>query len=162
MELKMKNTKTDIHPFYLTDEFRKVNTNTRGVWSLYRGLFFIFTAWTFTLFSYGCTSTQEKSQVVRIARIEIDSAQLEQYKAALKEEIETSLRVESGVLTLYAVSEKNNPANITIIEIYADADAYQAHLETPHFKKYKYTTKDMVKSLELVDVVPITIATKAK
>ena len=41
--------------------------------------------------------------VVRIAELEIDPAQLDAYKLALKEEIETSIRVEPGVLTLYAV-----------------------------------------------------------
>ena len=100
-------------------------------------------------------SAQEKSQMVRLAKLVIDSAQLESYKAALKEEIETSVHLEPGVLTLYAVSEKNNPTHITILEIYADTDAYKAHLQTPHFIKYKTGTKYMVKSLQLVETVPI-------
>jgi hypothetical protein len=45
---------------------------------------------------------------VRLAEIDIDPAQLESYKAAVKEEIETSVRVEPGVLALYAVAEKDN------------------------------------------------------
>jgi quinol monooxygenase YgiN len=36
------------------------------------------------------------------------------------------------------------------------------HLETPHFKKYKNTTKGMVKSLELIETVPIALETKKK
>lgn len=100
--------------------------------------------------------------VVRLAKLQIDAVQLESYKAALKEEIETSMRVEPGVLNLYAVSEKDNPSHITIFEIYANADAYKAHLETLHFKKYKTTTKEMVKSLELVEVAPIVLWAKAK
>ena len=46
--------------------------------------------------------------------------------------------------------KKNNPAHITILEIYADTLAYKSHLQTAHFIKYKTGTKDMVKSLELV------------
>jgi 4-carboxymuconolactone decarboxylase len=42
--------------------------------------------------------------MVRIAKIVVDQAQVESYKAALKEEIEASVRLEPGVLTLYAVS----------------------------------------------------------
>jgi 4-carboxymuconolactone decarboxylase len=61
--------------------------------------------------------------MVRLAKLVIDSAQLENYKAFLKEEIETSVRLEPGVLTLYALSEKNNPTHITILEIYADSVA---------------------------------------
>ncbi len=100
--------------------------------------------------------------MVRIAKLQIDPAQLDAYRAALKEHAETAVRVEAGVLTLYAVAEKDNPANITVFEIYADAAAYQAHLQTAHFKKYKSTTKDMVKSLQLVETDPIVLATKSK
>jgi quinol monooxygenase YgiN len=105
---------------------------------------------------------EAQGRVVRLAKLEIDPAQLESYKAAAKEEIETSVRVEPGVLGLYAVSEQNNPAHITILEIYVDDAAYKAHLESPHFKKYKATTKDMVKSLTLVETTPIILRVKAK
>jgi len=110
----------------------------------------------------GQTSVQNKNQMVRLAKLVIDSSQLENYNALLKEEIETSVRVEAGVLTLYAVAEKNNPTHITILEIYADTVAYKAHLLTPHFIKYKNGTKDMVKSLELVETVPLVPGMKIK
>ena len=100
--------------------------------------------------------------MVRLAKLVIDSTQLENYKAALKEEIETSVRIEPGVKTLYAVTEKDNPTHITILEIYADTAAYKAHLQTPHFMKYKTGTKDMVKSLELVETVPLVPGMKIK
>ena len=110
----------------------------------------------------GNVSAQEKKQIVRLAKLVIDSAQLESYKALLKEGIETAVRVEPGVLALYAVSEKNNPTHFTILEIYADADAYQAHLRTSHFIKYKTGTKDMVTSLELLETVPLVPGMKIK
>jgi len=72
------------------------------------------------------------------------------------------MRVEPGVLTFYAVYEKNNPTHLTILEVYANTDAYKSHLETAHFKKYKTTTRDMVKSLELVDAAPIELLSKMK
>lgn len=98
---------------------------------------------------------QEKDPMVRLARIVVDPAQLEQYKAILKEEAEASVRMEPGVLTLYAVSEKKNPNHFTILEIYADSAAYKSHLQTPHFLRYKTGTKDMVRSLELVETTPL-------
>ena len=52
---------------------------------------------------------QMQGRVVRLAELEIDPVQLENYKVALKEEIESSIRLEPGVLTLYAVSVKDNP-----------------------------------------------------
>ncbi|MDO7884096.1 putative quinol monooxygenase [Hymenobacter cheonanensis] len=111
---------------------------------------------------YQPAAAQQAGQIVRVARIVVDAAQLPQYKAALKEGMETAVRVEPGVLALNAVYEKENPTHVMVLEVYASAAAYQAHLQTPHFKKYKATTKDMVKSLELVDVEPIALATKAK
>ena len=110
----------------------------------------------------GQTSVQNKNQMVRLAKLVIDSSQLENYNALLKEEIEASVRLEPGVLTLYAVAEKNNPTHITILEIYADTVAYKLHLQTPHFIKYKNGTKDMVKSLELVETVPLVPGMKIK
>ncbi|MES2848718.1 MAG: putative quinol monooxygenase [Bacteroidota bacterium] len=105
---------------------------------------------------------QDKNLVVRIAKLQIDSAQLENYKAALKEHAETAVRVEPGVITLHAVYEKDHPTHVTVFEIYADTAAYQSHLKTPHFLKYKTGTKDMVRSLELIETVPIALETKPK
>jgi quinol monooxygenase YgiN len=101
-------------------------------------------------------------QYVQIAEIEIDPAQLEQYNAAVREHIETAIRVEPGVLVLYSVSEKDSPSHIRVFEIYASIEAYRAHLEAPHFKKYKTVTENMVKSLKLVQTTPIILRTKAR
>ena len=98
---------------------------------------------------------QEKNQMVRLAKIKVDPVQLESYNNALKEQMTEAIRIEPGVLTYYAVADKSDPSNITILEIYADTAAYNLHVLTPHFKKYKETVKNMVKSLELVDVTLI-------
>ena len=103
---------------------------------------------------------QEKIQMVRLAKIKVDPLQLDKYNIALKEQMAIAVRVEPGVLTYYAVADKKDPSIITILEIYADTAAYQSHITTTHFKKYKETVKDMVKSLELVDVTLIGSANK--
>lgn len=99
---------------------------------------------------------------MRLAKLVIDSTQLETYNAFLREEIDTSIKLEPGVLTLYAVAERDNPTHITILEIYADDEAYQKHIQTPHFLKYKNGTKDMVESLELIETVPLIPGMKIK
>jgi len=111
---------------------------------------------------YNNVSAQDNTQMVRLAKLIIDPAQLENYKAALKEEIDTSVLLEPGVLTLYAVSEKENPTHITILEIYADEDAYHAHIQTPHFTKYKKGTMHMIKSMELAESIPLIPEMKIK
>jgi quinol monooxygenase YgiN len=98
--------------------------------------------------------------LVRIAELEIDAGQVEAYRNALKEEVETSIRVEPGVLTLYAVSVKAQPNQIRIFETYKDEAAYESHLQTPHFRKYKAETQGMVKSLKLIETEPIVLGRK--
>jgi quinol monooxygenase YgiN len=97
---------------------------------------------------------QSGELVVRFAKLEIDTAKLEEYKAFLKEGIETSIAREPGVLTMYAVQEEADPSKITVLEIYASDSAYQSHLATAHFQMYKTGTLEMVKSLELIDLDP--------
>lgn len=87
----------------------------------------------------------------RIAKIKVDINQLEKYKVALKEQMNTAIKLESGVLSYTVVADKKDLSLITIIEVYANLEAYQSHILTPHFKKYKDTVKDMVLSLELID-----------
>lgn len=99
---------------------------------------------------------------VQEAEIEIDPAQLEAYKAAVTEHIETAARIEPGVIALYAVSEKDNPARVRVFEIYRDQDAYRSHLETVHFRKYKATVEKMVQSLKLIRTTPIAFGSMPK
>lgn len=107
------------------------------------------------LFSNSNADAQGQKQMVRLAKLEIDSTQLDSYKIFLKEEIEASIKLEKGVLTLYAVFEIKKANHLTILEIYADKKAYEKHIQTPHFKKYKEGTKDMVKAIELVETIPL-------
>ena len=99
-------------------------------------------------------------KIVRIAELEIDPTQLEAYLALLTEEIEASVEKEPGVLMLHAVSVKDAPEKVRILEVYANRQAYEAHIQTPHFLKYKTLTAGMVMSLNLVDVDPISLSAK--
>lgn len=103
---------------------------------------------------------QDKKQLVRIAKITVDPAQVDNYRTAVKEIGEVSLKTEPGVLMLFSVEDKNKPNEFTVMEVYADSAAYQAHTQTAHFKKYKETVKSMVKALELIDVDPIVMGIK--
>ncbi len=114
----------------------------------------------FSLMSY--TSVRAQSPYVRIAKIVVDSIQLDNYKTALKIHAEAAVSKEPGVLTLYAVYDKEAPTHVTVFEIYASVDAYKSHIQTPHFLTYKTTVANMVKSLVLTDLVPIALEAKAK
>ena len=130
--------------------------------ALSSGLFRAFTVGLLTGLLSSNAWAQASKPMVRLARIVVDAPQVERYRAALKAEVEASVRLEPGVLTLYAVSEKDKPTRFTILEVYADSAAYRAHLQTPHFLKYRNGTKEMVKSLELVESVPLVPGMKIK
>jgi quinol monooxygenase YgiN len=98
---------------------------------------------------------QKTNRMIRISEIEIDSSYLEEYKAILKEEARASVKLEPGVICIYPMYQKENPAQIRILEIYANSEAYESHLKTPHFQIYKTTTLKMVRTLKLIDMEAI-------
>jgi quinol monooxygenase YgiN len=93
--------------------------------------------------------------MVRIAEIEIHPEYLEEYKAILKEEAAASVKLETGVIAILPMYQRENPASIRILEIYKDKGSYETHLKTPHFLKYKTGTGKMVKSLKLTEMETI-------
>lgn len=105
---------------------------------------------------------QQKAPLVRISEIEILPEFLEEYKEILKEESAASVKLEPGVVAIFPMFEKENPTQIRILEIYASRKAYESHLKTPHFQKYKTTTLKMVKSLKLVDMQTLDALTMTK
>ena len=109
----------------------------------------------------GFVSNTPQERIVRLAELEIFPEQLQAYTAALKEEIETSIRVEPGVLSLYAVQVKGDPTRVRLFEMYADSNAYDAHIASAHFGKYKTGTAAMVQSLTLVETVPVLLGSKS-
>lgn len=95
---------------------------------------------------------QQQETMVRISEIEIHPQHLEEYKTILRHEAEASVKLERGVIAIFPMFQKDNPTQARILEIYSDPQAYQSHLKTEHFLKYKTTTLHMVKSLKLVDM----------
>ena len=116
----------------------------------------------FLIFTFNNVSAQTKDMMIRISEIEIDSNYLKEYNAILQEESRASVQLEAGVIAIYPLYQKENPTQIRILEIYASRKAYEAHLKTPHFQKYKTSTLKMVKSLKLVDMNNIDSPTMAE
>jgi quinol monooxygenase YgiN len=107
-------------------------------------------------------SAQEKEMIIRLSEIEVDSNYLAEYNEILKTEAEASLRLEPGVISIFPMYRKDTPGQVRILEIYANKEAYEAHLKTPHFLIYKTTTLKMVKSLKLIDMKAIDADTMKK
>lgn len=106
------------------------------------------------------TDEPKKDQMVRFAKIKVDPKQLEAYTIALKKQMHAAIELEPGVLSYYAVADKKDPSSITILEVYANEEAYKKHTSAPHFLEYKETVKNMVIGLELQDVTTVAAAKK--
>ena len=79
----------------------------------------------------------EDTMLVRIAEIEVHPEYLEAYLTAAIEIQQKSLAEEPGVLCLFPNQMKEDSTQIRILEIYASQQAYQHHIQTAHFQKYK-------------------------
>ena len=97
-------------------------------------------------------------RMVRLAEIEVYPERLEEYMSFASEVGTVSMATEPGVVGLFSMQDKTDPCKVYILEVYADSEAYQAHLRTAHFKKYKEGTAHMVKSLRLIDTQPLVTA----
>lgn len=95
------------------------------------------------------------SPVVRVAELEIDPAHLRAYEAAVSEEIDDSIRLEPGVLTIYATALQSQRNRLRFFEIYADDADYRQHLNSAHFQKYVETTRLMIRSRTLKATRPL-------
>ncbi|MDE7397307.1 MAG: antibiotic biosynthesis monooxygenase [Muribaculum sp.] len=93
--------------------------------------------------------------IVRLSKITVNPEYLQEYMMYAVEVGTISLQTEPGVLTMYAVADKENPCQITILETYASREAYVSHIASEHFQKYKQGTLHMVDSLSLDDVIPL-------
>ena len=97
----------------------------------------------------------EADGIVRLSKIEVYPEFLDEYIKYAVEVGEISLLTEPGVLTMYAVGEKDNPCKVTILETYASKAAYEQHIASEHFQKYKQGTLRVVLNLELLNVTPL-------
>ena len=99
--------------------------------------------------------TDMTKMLVRIAEIEVYPQYLTEYLAFANEVDRLSVEREPGVICLFPMQSAENPNLIRILEIYASEDAYQSHLKTDHFQKYKQGTLHMVKDLKLPAMEPL-------
>jgi autoinducer 2-degrading protein len=66
----------------------------------------------------------------------IKTDQIEAYKAATLENAGKTI-LEPGVLRFDVFQDTHNPAHFSLLEVYRDLAARDAHLQTEHFLKWK-------------------------
>jgi quinol monooxygenase YgiN len=96
-----------------------------------------------------------ETMIVRLAEIEVYPEHLQEYLKFANEVDRLSVEREPGVVCLFPMQSAEDSTQIRILEIYASEEAYQSHIKTEHFLKYKQGTLHMVKSLKLPTMQPL-------
>ena len=99
--------------------------------------------------------TKLGKMIVRLAEIEVYPEYLSEYLSFANEVDRLSVEREPGVVCLYPMQLADDSTQIRILEIYASEEAYQQHLKTDHFQRYKQGTMHMVKALKLPTMQPL-------
>ena len=101
------------------------------------------------------TTMAQDSMIVRLAEIEVYPEYWKEYLTFANEVDRLSVEREPGVVCLFPMQSAEDSTQIRILEIYASEEAYQRHIKTEHFQKYKQGTMHMVKSLKLPTMQPL-------
>ena len=107
------------------------------------------------MLSITSAAQENETMIVRLAEIEVYPQYLKEYLEFANEVDRLSVEREPGVVCLYPMQSAEDSTKIRILEIYASGEAYQQHLKTDHFQKYKQGTLHMVKSLKLPTMKPL-------
>lgn len=105
------------------------------------------------------TPVNYKTMIVRLAEIEVYPEHLQEYLKFANEVDRLSVEREPGVVCLFPMQSAEDSTQIRILEIYASEEAYQSHIKTEHFQKYKQGTLHMVKGLKLPTMRPLDLET---
>lgn len=103
---------------------------------------------------------QNKRTINNLVVVEVKPEFQTAFKNIVLPEMAESLRVEKGVLAMYAATDVNNINRWYFYEIYASEEDYQLHRQTPHFKNYIAQTADMSASKKAIPVEPVFLQNK--
>jgi len=97
---------------------------------------------------------------IRWSELRIDPARLDRFAALANDNIQQTRRTEPEVTAFYSAADKEHPDRVRVLEIYADAKAYQAHLQTAHFQQFRFDTSHIVLDHQLFEAVPVILGAK--
>ncbi len=106
------------------------------------------------------TAFENGDYLINLAEVSVKSAQNEDFKAIVLDEMQQSMAKENGVILMYAATLKDQPNEWRFFEIYANKTAYQQHRSTAHFQAYLTQTQTMVERKNVTALVGKTLASK--
>ncbi|CTQ52849.1 Autoinducer 2-degrading protein LsrG [Roseibium album] len=74
----------------------------------------------------------------------INEGRQDEFLPLMIENAKLSLKDEPGCRQFDVCTDPARPGDVFLYEIYDDAAAFQAHLQTPHFKSFDANVSDMI------------------
>ena len=86
------------------------------------------------------------SAFVLIVNLKVKSEELDRFMALALENAEATRTTEPGCRQFDVVVDVEDATRITLYEVYDDAEAFEAHQQTAHFKSYLETAVPLLES----------------
>lgn len=79
-----------------------------------------------------------------IVTIKLKPGNADAFRALILENAEAAARDEPGCQQFHVLTNEENPDTFYFYEVYDNAEALEAHRETPHYQKYNTGSEDMI------------------
>ncbi|AXI82939.1 antibiotic biosynthesis monooxygenase [Xylella taiwanensis] len=106
-------------------------------------------------------AAESNPPIMRIFEFVLAPSDVQPILEAGRKNIEASVRDEPGVLSMYCAVDKDNPTKVYVVEVYRNQTAYQAHVESAHFKAFLEAIKGKVRSRRVIETTPAVLGAKA-
>jgi (4S)-4-hydroxy-5-phosphonooxypentane-2,3-dione isomerase len=90
-----------------------------------------------------------KGYVITV-EFDVVAAQFETFLRLMADNAEASRRDEPGCKRFDVCRPRDSENRVFLYEIYDDEAAFQAHLQTGHFKSFATATKDMITARKII------------
>lgn len=77
-------------------------------------------------------------------KFQIHQEHMDAFLPLMRENAETSLRVEEGCHRFDICHDPDQPSEVFLYELYNDEAAFQHHLQTPHFRQFSDASEVMI------------------
>jgi quinol monooxygenase YgiN len=96
--------------------------------------------------------TAKRKPYVILVEFAVDRDNQEHFAELIVENSRRSLADEPGCLVFDVLSRADAEFNIVLYEIYADRDAFEAHLRAPHFHAFDAAARKIVRNKQVTEL----------
>lgn len=98
--------------------------------------------------------------IFRIYQLDVNDENRDAFLKGGKDNILTSIQNEPGTLAMFLAHNSEEQSKNYMVEVYRDNDAYQTHVNSPQFNRYRENAPKIVQSTLMWDLQTEFIATK--